>query len=106
MDIVTEAPRVLSRHGQPRAKQDHDGDPIAHEQGNGACVVTVFCEDKKYLSTDLRSDEECKEHYRVNEVQPLDSPVIPPAANSLQTISLALLKVFFFEWFSTTKRRR
>ncbi len=52
---------------------------IAHEQGNGACVVTVFCDDnKKYLSTDLCSDEECKEHYRVNDVQLLDFRVIPP----------------------------
>jgi cysteine synthase A len=43
-------------------------------------VVTVFCDDnKKYLSTDLCSDEECKEHYRVNEVQLLDFRVIPPA---------------------------
>jgi cysteine synthase len=52
---------------------------IAHEQGNGGCVVTVFCDDnKKYLSTDLCSDEECKEHYRVNDVQLLDFRVIPP----------------------------
>ncbi len=54
---------------------------IAHEQGNGACVVTVFCDDnKKYLSTDLCSDEECKEHYLVNDVQLLDFRVIPPVA--------------------------
>lgn len=53
---------------------------IAHEQGDGACVVTVFCDDnKKYLSTDLCSDEECKEHYNVNQVQLLDFRVIPPA---------------------------
>ena len=52
---------------------------IAHEQGSGACVVTVFCDDnKKYLSTDLCSDEECKEHYLVNDVQLLDFRVIPP----------------------------
>ena len=52
---------------------------IAHEQGDGACVVTVFCDDnKKYLSTDLCSDEECKEHYRVNDVELLDFRVIPP----------------------------
>ena len=56
---------------------------IAHEQGNGACVVTVFCDDnKKYLSTDLCSDEECKEHYRVNDVQLLDFRVIPPVIAS------------------------
>ena len=53
---------------------------IAHEQGDGACVVTVFCDDnKKYLSTDLCSDEECKEHYHVNELQLLDFRVIPAA---------------------------
>ena len=52
---------------------------IAHEQGDGACVVTVFCDDnKKYLSTDLCSDEECKEHYRCNDVELLDFRVIPP----------------------------
>ena len=51
----------------------------AHEQGDDACVATVFCDDnKKYLSTDLCSDEECKEHYRVNEVELLDFQVIPP----------------------------
>jgi len=53
---------------------------IADEQGDGACVVTVFCDDnKKYLSTDLCSDEECKEHYRVNDVELLDFRVIPAA---------------------------
>jgi len=52
---------------------------IADEQGDGDCVVTVFCDDnKKYLSTDLCSDEECKEHYRVNDVELLDFRVIPP----------------------------
>jgi cysteine synthase A len=52
---------------------------IADEQGDGACVVTVFCDDnKKYLSTDLCSDEECKEHYRVNDVELLDFRVLPP----------------------------
>jgi cysteine synthase A len=55
---------------------------IAHEQGDGACVVTVFCDDnKKYLSTDLCSDEECKEHYRCNDVELLDFGVIPPCAS-------------------------
>jgi cysteine synthase A len=55
---------------------------IAHEQGGDACVVTVFCDDnKKYLSTDLCSDEECKEHYRVNEVELLDFRVIAPVAS-------------------------
>src|SRR4051812_21323294 len=51
---------------------------IAHEQGDGACVATVFCDDnKKYLSTDLCSDEECKPHYRCNDVELLDFRVIP-----------------------------
>jgi cysteine synthase A len=52
---------------------------IAHEQGAGACVATVFCDDnKKYLSTDLCSDEECKEHYQCNEVDLLGFQVIAP----------------------------
>ena len=35
---------------------------IAHEQGDGACVATVFCDDnKKYLSTDLCRDEPAKD---------------------------------------------
>jgi cysteine synthase A len=51
---------------------------IADEQRD-ACVVTVFCDDnKKYLSTDLCSDEECKPHYRCNDVELLDFRVIPP----------------------------
>ena len=42
-------------------------------------MATVFCDDnKKYLSTDLCSDEECKEHYHVNNVELLDFRVIPP----------------------------
>jgi cysteine synthase A len=53
---------------------------IAHEQGDGACVATVFCDDnKKYLSTDLCSDEECKEHYSCNDVELLGFQVIPAA---------------------------
>jgi cysteine synthase A len=45
-------------------------------------VVTVFCDDnKKYLSTDLCSDEECKDHYKVNQVQLLDFRVIPACVN-------------------------
>ena len=45
-------------------------------------MATVFCDDnKKYLSTDLCSDEECKEHYRCNEVELLDFRVIPPCAS-------------------------
>ena len=54
---------------------------VAHEQGDGACVATVFCDDnKKYLSTDLCSDEECKDHYHVNHVELLDFRVIPPVS--------------------------
>ncbi|HEX6638447.1 MAG TPA: PLP-dependent cysteine synthase family protein [Steroidobacteraceae bacterium] len=53
---------------------------IAHEQGADACVATVFCDDnKKYLSTDLCSDEECKPHYQVNEVELLGFEAIPSA---------------------------
>jgi cysteine synthase A len=53
---------------------------IAHEQGPDACVATVFCDDnKKYLSTDLCSDEECKEHYCCNDVELLGFQVVPPA---------------------------
>jgi cysteine synthase A len=52
---------------------------IAHEQGSDACVATVFCDDnKKYLSTDLCSDEECKPHYGCNDVELLGFEVIPP----------------------------
>ncbi len=57
---------------------------VAESQGEGACVATVFCDDnKKYLSTDLCSDEECKEHYRCNDVELLGFQVIgpPPASN-------------------------
>jgi cysteine synthase A len=55
---------------------------IAHEQGEGACVATVFCDDnKKYLSTDLCSDEECKEHYRCKDVELIDFRVIPAGAS-------------------------
>jgi cysteine synthase len=54
---------------------------IAHEQGADACVATVFCDDnKKYLSTDLCSDEETKEHYQCNDVELLGFEVVPPAA--------------------------
>lgn len=52
---------------------------ISHEQGAGACVATVFCDDnKKYLSTDLCSDEETKDHYRCKDVELLGFHVIPP----------------------------
>ncbi len=55
---------------------------IADGQGSDACVATVFCDDnKKYLSTDLCSDEECKPHYRCNDVELLDFRVISPCAS-------------------------
>jgi len=55
---------------------------IADEQRGDACVATVFCDDnKKYLSTDLCSDEECKPHYRCNDVELLDFRVIAPSAS-------------------------
>jgi cysteine synthase A len=55
---------------------------IAHEQGASACVATVFCDDnKKYLSTDLCSEEECKQHYCCNDVELLGFQVIPPVAS-------------------------
>jgi len=54
---------------------------IAHEQGADAVVATVFCDDnKKYLSTDLCSDEECKPHYLSAEVELLGFHVIPHRA--------------------------
>jgi len=50
---------------------------VADQQGADACVATIFCDDnKKYLSTDLCSDEECKPHYMSNEVQLLGFRVI------------------------------
>ena len=57
---------------------------IAHEQGDGAVVTTVFCDDnKKYLSTDLCSDEECKDHYLSREVRLHGFRVIPAPARRL-----------------------
>jgi cysteine synthase len=54
---------------------------VAHEQGVDSCVATVFCDDnKKYLSTDLCSDEECKQHYGCNDVELLGFRVVPPLA--------------------------
>ncbi|MCU0758986.1 MAG: PLP-dependent cysteine synthase family protein [Steroidobacteraceae bacterium] len=51
---------------------------VAHEQGADACVATIFCDDnKKYLSTDLCSDEECKPHYMAREVRLTGFRVIP-----------------------------
>jgi cysteine synthase A len=56
---------------------------IAHEQGGDAVVATVFCDDnKKYLSTDLCSDEECKDHYLSREVRLRGFKVIPMPENT------------------------
>jgi cysteine synthase A len=53
---------------------------IADAQGADACVATIFCDDnKKYLSTDLCSDEECKPHYLAGEVELRGFQVIPAA---------------------------
>jgi cysteine synthase A len=53
---------------------------VAHEQGPDACVATIFCDDnRKYLSTDLCSDEECKPHYLSREVRLTGFRVIPPS---------------------------
>jgi cysteine synthase len=63
---------------------------IAHEQGADACVATVFCDDnKKYLSTDLCSDEEAKEHYRCREVELLGFTVVPmdPGASTARLVT-------------------
>jgi cysteine synthase len=62
---------------------------VAHEQDDGACVVTVFCDDnKKYLSTDLCSDEECKPHYRCNDVELLDFGVVAGSVDTMTNISM------------------
>lgn len=51
---------------------------VADAQGADACVATIFCDDnKKYLSTDLCSDEECKPHYLCGEVELRGFRVIP-----------------------------
>ena len=51
---------------------------VADTQGSDACVATIFCDDnKKYLSTDLCSDEECKPHYLSREVELRGFRVIP-----------------------------
>jgi cysteine synthase A len=53
---------------------------LAELQGDDACVATIFCDDnKKYLSTDLCSDEECKPHYMAGGVQLTGFKVIPCA---------------------------
>ncbi|MEW6071842.1 MAG: PLP-dependent cysteine synthase family protein [Planctomycetota bacterium] len=50
----------------------------AERQGPGAVVATVFADsNKKYLSTDLCSEEEMKEHYLSRAVELLDFGVLP-----------------------------
>lgn len=51
---------------------------IALEQGDGAVVATVFPDsNKKYLSTDLCSDEEMKDEYLTRDVELVDFRVVP-----------------------------
>ncbi|MFT7486093.1 MAG: cysteine synthase A [Candidatus Paceibacteria bacterium] len=51
---------------------------VALQQGKSARVATVFADsNKKYLSTDLCSDEEMKPKYLTHEVELLDFQVIP-----------------------------
>lgn len=51
---------------------------VALEQGASACVATVFADsNKKYLSTDLCSDEEMKDEYLTREVELIDFQVTP-----------------------------
>ncbi len=53
----------------------------ALRQGDDAVAVTVFADcDKKYFSTDLCSEEECKEHYISRDLELFDFKVIPMAA--------------------------
>ena len=50
---------------------------VAHDQGPDAVVVTVFCDsNKKYLSTDLFSDEPALPHYLTPEVELLGFEVL------------------------------
>lgn len=51
---------------------------LAHELGEGACVATILPDcNKKYLSTDLCSDEEPKDGYLTPEVTLLGFEVVP-----------------------------
>lgn len=51
---------------------------VALEQGEGSAVATVFADsNKKYLSTDLCSDEQMKDEYLTREVELLDFRVVP-----------------------------
>jgi cysteine synthase A len=53
---------------------------VGWQQGEDACVATIFCDDnRKYLSTDLCSDEECKPHYLSREVRLDGFRVIAPS---------------------------
>ena len=47
-------------------------------QGKDSCVATIFCDDnRKYLSTDLCTDEECKPHYLTRDIELRGFRVIP-----------------------------
>lgn len=53
---------------------------VAHEQGDGAVVATIFCDsNKKYLSTDLCSQEPVRDDYLTPEVELLGCQVVPAA---------------------------
>jgi cysteine synthase A len=52
---------------------------LAHAQGAGAAVATVFADcNKKYLSTDYASDEPCCEGFLEPEVELLGFRIVPP----------------------------
>lgn len=56
---------------------------VSFEQRSSACVTTVFCDDnRKYLSTDLCTDEECKPHYLSREVHLCGFRVIADVASA------------------------
>jgi cysteine synthase A len=56
---------------------------VALEQGAGAEVATVFCDsNKKYLSTDLCSEEPLRDDYLTPEIDLLGCRVIPSATRS------------------------
>ena len=51
---------------------------VAEAQGVDSCVATVFCDDnRKYLSTDLCSDEECQLRYLTRDLRLLGLRITP-----------------------------
>lgn len=53
---------------------------VAHEQGDGAIVTTIFCDsNKKYLSTDLCRVEPMRDDYQSRHLELLGCRVLPPA---------------------------